>query len=186
MYNNLIRHIKSDYVSFTKKYDRNFDEGLAQATSLIWIIPYYLVPTFAVVVNYRVYSYLCKKQSSILRFFGKIIYHRTSKKYNCDIHPLATIGAPFKVGHPFSIVIGPDVVIGKNCYLFDGVSLGNKYVGAKDEMPKVGDSVIVGTGSKLLGNVKIGDHSTIGALSLILTDVESHTVAKGIPYRPQG
>lgn len=179
---NILTEIKKDFYAYKSKYSFDGEYKTCDGS----IVASMLVPSYAVVVRYRIYHSLNRSRSRVLRFFSKYLYVRTVKKYGCDIHPCAKIGIPFKIGHASDIVIGPEAELGDNCYIFNGISIGNKYPGKKDEMPRLGDNVIIGTGAKILGDVHIGSNVQIGALSLIISDVAAGTVAVGIPYRPDG
>ena len=172
--------IRKDFCAYKSKFSIDGIYPQAHGT----LIGSMLVPAFAVVVRYRIYRSLYKSKSRLCRLLSKYLYVRTIKKYGCDIHPNAQIGVPFKIGHCSDVVIGPEAVLGSNCYIFNGVSIGNRYPGDKDEMPIIGDNVVIGTGAKLLGNISIGNRAKIGALSLIISNVDTGNVAVGIPYRP--
>jgi serine acetyltransferase len=142
-----------------------------------------LFPSFSLVFWCRAYSSLYSSKNKFLRKIGYLLYLRTSRKYSCDIHPCANIGVPFKIGHAFNIVIGADVKIGSGCYIFNGVTLGNKNVGFDNFMPVIGNRVIIGTGAKVLGSINIGDDSIVGANSLVTKNVPANEVWAGMPAR---
>jgi len=175
----LLNIIIKDLHAYKSKYNQN---GEYKQTS-VGVIFSLLVPEFAVVARFRVYNHLNKSRFQLLKLFAKLIYVRTIKKYSCDIHPEASIGIPLKLGHAIDIVIGPGASIGQNCYIFNGVSIGNKYPGGENKMPSIGDNVIIGTGAKVLGGIKVDDRVKIGALTLVISDVTEGTVAVGVPYR---
>jgi serine O-acetyltransferase len=94
--------------------------------------------------------------------------------------PLNTqaLGGGLLLPHPQGVVIHPDAEIGPNCLLLQQVTLGT---GPKPGVPKLGGHVDVGAGAKLLGGVVIGEHATIGANAVVISDVPPHAVAVGIP-----
>ena len=94
--------------------------------------------------------------------------------------PLNTsgIGGGLLLPHPQGVVIHPDAEIGPNCLLLQQVTLGT---GPKPGVPKLGGHVDVGAGAKLLGGVVIGEHATIGANAVVISDVPAHAVAVGVP-----
>ncbi len=100
-----------------------------------------------------------------------------------DISYKAEIGAGFRIHHTSDIVIGRTVRIGKNCHIYNGVTLGSKSMDRPDDMPTIGDNVLIGTGAKVLGNVTIGDNAIIGALTFCDKDVPANTTAVGSPMR---
>lgn len=93
----------------------------------------------------------------------------------------ACIGPGFRIWHFGGIFIHPEVVIGCNCTLRQGVVLGDK--GNGSGAPVVGDHVDFGSGAHVLGPVRIGDHVKIGALAVVLSDVPSGCTVVGNPAR---
>lgn len=174
-----MQNLKFDLDAHKAKYSKSGDIKRNSKSLFISM----LNPVFELVVSYRVYSRLFKSKSVILRKLSLLIYSIAYRRFGCDIHPAATIGVPVKIGHCSDIVIGPLVVIGKNCYIFNGVTIGNKYVGEKNGMPTVGNNVILGTNSKILGDIAIESDATIGALTLVIKNVRSGCTMVGIPGR---
>lgn len=102
-----------------------------------------------------------------------------------EISHKAVIGRNLKLPHPLGIVIGEGVVIGDNVKLWQRVTIGSH--GRKGEgmaYPVIGDHVRVFVGSTIIGGVKVGNHSTIGAHSLVLSDVEPGKTVAGSPAKP--
>lgn len=174
-----ISEIKSDLVFYQNK----FYSIKNKKVSVYSCIKFLFVPCYAVVFWFRVYSRLAKRKNRFLRKVGFFLYFRASQKYSSDIHPDANIGIPFKVGHHFGVVIGPDVRIGNGVYLFNDVTLGNKNVGLEDVMPSLGDNIIVGAGSRLLGGINVASNAIIGANSIVLKDVGEGEVWAGSPAK---
>lgn len=112
-----------------------------------------------------------------------LLYLLSKWKYNCDIHPGAVIGPGLRVGHCSDIVIGPEVVIGSFAVIFNGVTLGNQMLTEKNNMPTLGDHVHLGTGSKILGDIFIGDMVTVGANSVVIRSVPNGNVVAGVPAK---
>ena len=80
--------------------------------------------------------------------------------------------------HPASIVIHPDARIGPNCLIFQGVTLGTSH---SSTVPTLEGHVDVGAGAKVLGGVRLGWYSKIGANAVVLTDVPAYATAVGVP-----
>jgi serine O-acetyltransferase len=175
----LMNSIRMDLTSHKRKYVREKPFKNVNYSITLALIN----PCFAMVFYYRLYSHLYKSRSRFIRRISIILYYLVSRRYGCDIHPAAKIGVPLKVGHCSDIVIGPLAEIGENCYIFNGVTIGNKYVGEVDEMPVIGGNVIIGTGSKILGGCSIGSYSTVGALTLVIKDVPENSTVVGVPGR---
>ncbi len=83
--------------------------------------------------------------------------------------------------HPEGVVIHPQAVLGPNCLILSGVTLGTG--GPIPGVPSIGGHVDIGTGAKILGGVHIGDHARIGANAVVITDVPAEATAVGVPAR---
>jgi serine O-acetyltransferase len=110
--------------------------------------------------------------SQISRFFTGI-----------EIHPGATIGRRFFIDHGMGVVIGETTEIGDDCLLYQGVTLGGTGNEKGKRHPTLGDNVVVGTGAKVLGNIRIGNHVKVGAGSVVVHPVPDHSTVVGIPGR---
>jgi len=91
-----------------------------------------------------------------------------------DIPLNCQIGGGLLIPHPNGIVIHPDAAIGVNCLIFQQVTLG---IRSGPGVPIIGGHVDIGAGAKILGPVRIGDHTRIGANAVVTKDVPSHTTA---------
>lgn len=91
------------------------------------------------------------------------------------------IGPGLRIWHFGNIFIHPQVVIGANCTLRQGVTIGNRHDGGG--VPMIGDNVEFGAYAQVLGAVRIGNNCKIGALSLVLDDVPDGATAVGVPAR---
>ncbi|MDQ3829752.1 MAG: serine O-acetyltransferase, partial [Candidatus Tectomicrobia bacterium] len=81
------------------------------------------------------------------------------------------------------VVIGETAQIGANCTLYQGVTLGGTSVKKEKRHPTLGNNIVVGAGAKILGAITVGDHSKIGAGSVVVTEVPPHSTVVGIPGR---
>jgi serine O-acetyltransferase len=100
-----------------------------------------------------------------------------------EIHPGAQIGRRFFIDHGMGVVIGETTIIGDDCLLYQGVTLGGTGKEKGKRHPTLGNHVVIGTGAKVLGNITIGDHVRIGAGSVVLKAVPDHSTVVGIPGR---
>ena len=98
-----------------------------------------------------------------------------------EIHPGATIGRRFFIDHGMGVVIGETAEIGDDVLLYQGVTLGGTGKECGKRHPTLGNHVIVGTGAKVLGNIRIGDGSRIGAGSVVVHTVPAGSTVVGIP-----
>ena len=115
---------------------------------------------------------LARVISQISRFFTHV-----------EIHPGARIGRRFFIDHGMGVVIGETAEIGDDVLLYQGVTLGGTGNETGKRHPTLGNRVVVGTGAKILGNIKIGDNVRIGAGSVVVHPVPDHSTVVGIPGR---
>lgn len=115
-----------------------------------------------------------------------LIQNRVSEVFALDIHPGAKIGRGILLDHATGVVIGETAVIGDNVSILHNVTLGGTGKASGDRHPKIGDGVLIGAGTCVLGNVKIGDGAKIGAGSVVLKEVPARTTAVGNPARLLG
>ena len=101
-----------------------------------------------------------------------------------EIHPGASIGEGFFIDHGAGVVIGETTEVGKNCTIFQGVSLAGTGKETGKRHPTLGDNVYIGAGSKILGSIRIGDNVRIGAGSVVIQDVPANSTVVGNPGRP--
>lgn len=101
---------------------------------------------------------------------------------SADIPINSRIGGGLLMPHPNGIVIAPDAEIGRNCLLFQQVTIGH----ASGGVPTLGGHVDVGAGAKILGPVRVGDHARIGANAVVVDDVPEGATVVGIPARIVG
>ncbi|GFG69901.1 serine O-acetyltransferase EpsC [Mycolicibacter senuensis] len=98
-----------------------------------------------------------------------------------EIHPGATIGRRFFIDHGMGVVIGETTEIGDDVMLYHGVTLGGRSMKRGKRHPTVGDRVTIGAGAKVLGPIRVGDDSAVGANAVITRDVPANSIATGIP-----
>jgi serine O-acetyltransferase len=103
-----------------------------------------------------------------------------------EIHPGARIGRRFFIDHGMGIVIGETSEIGDDVLMYQGVTLGGTGKEAGKRHPTIGNEVVIGTGAKILGNIRIGDHVKVGAGSVVVRSVPDHSTVVGVPGRVVG
>ena len=111
---------------------------------------------------------------------------RGSEVFGVDIHPAARIGRGIFFDHATGIVVGETAVIGDDVSILQGVTLGGTGKDCGDRHPKIRSGVMISAGSKVLGNIVIGEGAKIGANSVVLKDVAPHTTVVGVPGRAVG
>ncbi|WP_119154012.1 serine O-acetyltransferase [Caldimonas tepidiphila] len=114
---------------------------------------------------------------------ARLMLHRLTYKLGIWIPPGTNIGSGFYIGHFGGIIINPECVIGKNCNLSHGVTLGQANRGRNKGTPVLGDNVYIGPGAKIVGAVRIGNNVAIGANSVVTRDVPNDAVVAGNPAR---
>ena len=112
---------------------------------------------------------------------GRIISQLGRSLTGIEIHPGARIGRRFFIDHGMGVVIGETAEIGDDVLLYQGVTLGGTGKEKGKRHPTIGNHVVIGTGAKVLGNIRIGDHVKIGAGSVVVHPVPDHSTVVGIP-----
>jgi serine O-acetyltransferase len=101
-----------------------------------------------------------------------------------EIHPAARIGDALFIDHGSGVVIGETAEIGSNVTLYQGVTLGGTGFARGKRHPTVEDNVVVGSGAKLLGPIRVGQSSKVGANSVVIHDVPPNATVVGNPGHP--
>ena len=168
-----------------EQIDTVFREDPA-ARSVIEIILCY--PGFQAILLHRVAHRLYKWG---LPLFPRVLSQVSRFFTGIEIHPGATIGCRFFIDHGAGVVIGETTEIGDDVLLYQGVTLGGTGAERGKRHPTLGNSVVVGTGAKILGNIRIGDNVKVGAGSVVVHPVPDNSTVVGIPgkvvrIRPEG
>jgi len=113
------------------------------------------------------------------RFLANFYSYRIEKKYRCLISPGAEIGCDLLLPHPNGVVIGGGSQIGKNVTVYQQVTIGKNH----GKYPVIGNGVIIYAGAKIVGGVRIGDNSIIGANAVVVCDVPDNSIWGGVPAK---
>jgi serine O-acetyltransferase len=100
-----------------------------------------------------------------------------------EIHPGATIGRRVFIDHGMGVVIGETAIIGNDCTLYHGVTLGGTSWNKGKRHPTLESGVVIGAGAKVLGPITIGEGAKIGSNAVVVKDVPANATAVGIPAR---
>jgi len=98
-----------------------------------------------------------------------------------EIHPGAQIGKRLFIDHGMGVVVGETTIIGDEVTIYQGVTLGGTGKEQGKRHPTIGNGVVIGAGSRVLGNIEIGHNSRIGAGSVVLRSVPSDSTVVGVP-----
>ena len=137
-----------------------------------------LYPGFHILISHRICNklYKCK-----LRFMARLLSQIARFFTGIEIHPGAIIGKHLFIDHGMGIVIGETCVIGNDCTIYHGVTLGGTGKDSGKRHPTIGDNVMIGTGAKILGPINIANEIKIGAGAIVLKDcLESGATIVGI------
>ncbi len=115
------------------------------------------------------------------KFCGRFLSHVSRFLTGIEIHPGAKIGRRFFIDHGMGVVIGETAEIDDDVTLYQGVTLGGTSLEKVKRHPTVERNVVVGSGAKVLGNIRIGENSKIGSGSVVVKDVPSNSTVVGIP-----
>jgi len=160
---------------------RSIDEtGATALTTRRVVVQLVTSPELRLVVAFRLYTWLYRRFGGSLPYY---LYTYVRARMGCDIGLGADIGPGFRIGHRSDVVIGSMAVIGADVHVYNGVSIGTRRP-PLNEMPTIGDRVLICSGAKVLGDIKIGDDVVIAANAVVLDDVPSGTTVAGVPARP--
>ena len=141
---------------------RNIQRKDPAARNVLEVILLY--PGFHILVYHRIAHWLYQHK----RFFlARWVSQHGRRRTGIEIHPGATIGRCLFIDHGMGIVFGETCEIGDNCTIYHGVTLGGTGKDTGKRHPTLGNNVLIGAGTKVLGPVYIGDNSRIGAGSVV-------------------
>jgi serine O-acetyltransferase len=160
-----------------EQVDTIFREDPA-AKSVLEIVLCY--PGFHAILLHRLAHKLYRER---LPLIPRVISQFSRFLTGIEIHPGAKIGRRFFIDHGAGVVIGETTEIGDDCLLYQGVTLGGTGNEKGKRHPTLGNRVVVGTGAKVLGGIRIGDDVKIGAGSVVVHPVPDGATVVGIPGR---
>lgn len=130
-------------------------------------------PGLKFITIFRLVQHFRRKNRMLFYFF--FLWYRTLKvKYGYDISYRTQIGKGFYIGHFGQIVIHGDAIIGENCNISQGITIGVSNYGKKIGVPTIGNNVFIGPNACVFGKITIGNNVTIGANCVVTDSVESH------------
>lgn len=139
-----------------------------------------LYPGFHAIFFHRIaHFFYTKKFYFIARLISQIARHFTG----IEIHPGAKIGKRLLIDHGMGVVIGETATIGNDCTIYHNSTLGGTGKDKYKRHPDIGNNVMVGSGAKVLGPIKIGNNVKIGANAVVLHDIPDNVTVVGVPER---
>jgi len=166
----LLQLIKEDF-----SLPRANDPALHSSFELI-----FNYPGVWAIVNYRIANKLYTKG---WKRFSRVLNGLSQFLTNVDIHPCATIGRRVFIDHGFGVVIGETTIIEDDVLIYQGVTLGGVNLTKGKRHPTIKSNSVIGAGSKVLGNITLGESCKIGANSVVVKDVPCSATAVGVPAR---
>ncbi|CPR01652.1 serine O-acetyltransferase [Mycobacterium bohemicum DSM 44277] len=147
----------------------------ARPTTLEVILAY---PGVHAIWGHRISHWLWRRGARLsARTLGEITRILTG----VDIHPGAVLGPGLFIDHATGVVIGETAEVGEDVTIYHGVTLGGSGGDTGKRHPTIGDRVIIGAGAKVLGAIKVGGDSRIGANAVVVKEVPSGAVVVGVP-----
>lgn len=135
---------------------------------------------FHAVLYYRVANFFYRHH---LKFIARWVSQTGRFFTGVEIHPGATIGKGLMIDHGMGVVIGETAIVGDNCTIYQGVTLGGTGKDTGKRHPTIGNNVMIGSGAKVLGPFTVGDNAKIAAGAVVLDTVPEGATAVGVPAR---
>ena len=141
---------------------------------------FFLYSGLHAVIYHRIAHWFFKHD---MKFIARWVSQHARHKTGIEIHPGATIGKGLLIDHGMGVVIGETAVVGDNCTIYQGVTLGGtgKHTGKRH--PTIGNNVMIGSGANVLGPITVGTNVKIGSGSVVLDTVPENATAVGVPAR---
>jgi len=144
-------------------------------------------PGFRALVVYRFGVWRMQIKPKLVRaplsVLYRMFYRKVRNNYGIELPYTARVGRRLVIEHQHGIVVHGNSIIGDDCVLRQGVTVGNRYLDKPLEAPTLGDRVNLGAGSKVLGSVKLGQDVNVGANAVVLKDIPPGKTAVGIPAK---
>jgi len=132
------------------------------------------------VIFYRLTHFLWRYK---LRWLARFISTLARWITGIEIHPGAVIGRRFFIDHGMGVVIGETAIIGDDCMLYHGVTLGGTTWDKVKRHPTLKNGVVIGAGAKILGPITLGNNVRVGSNSVVVRSIDDNETVVGIPGR---
>ena len=140
--------------------------------------PFLFYKGFHALQAHRIAHWLWRQGRETLAVFFQT---QISVSLGVDIHPAARLGSGIMFDHATGIVIGETAVVGDDVSVLHSVTLGGTGKTGGDRHPKIGRGVLLSAGSKIIGNIRVGDGAKVAAGSVVLKDVPANVTVAGVP-----
>lgn len=130
---------------------------------------------------FQIYFRKLQNARGVAWLFYKILFKICKDHNHIELYEKTEIGEGLYVGHPYCITINSKAVIGKNCNIHKGVTIGQENRGARKGTPIIGDNVWIGVNSTIVGKIVIGNDVLIAPNTFVNTDIPDHSVVFGNP-----
>lgn len=140
--------------------------------------PFLFYKGFHALQSHRIAHWLWSNDRRDLALY---LQNRQSAVFSVDIHPAAQVGKGIMFDHATGIVVGETAIIEDNVSMMQSVTLGGTGKESGDRHPKIRQGVMIGPGSKILGNINVGAFAKVCAGSVVLKDVPPRTCVAGVP-----
>lgn len=169
-----------------KECRRLIASDLSRLKHVKWGVKYLITnASFKITFWFRIGQYLRLRNdfvSKILYGFVCLIYKHYQFLTGIQLPLSVNVGAGLVFSHYSCIIINGSTTIGDNCTIFQGVTIGSVR-GAKGGVPVIGDNVVISSGAKIIGNVRVGNNVMIGAGAVVVSDIPDNAVAVGVPAK---
>lgn len=135
---------------------------------------------FHAVLYHRIAHFFYKRG---MKFIARMISQNARFLTGVEIHPGAQIGRGLLIDHGAGVVIGETAIVGDNCTIYQGVTLGGTGKDVGKRHPTIGNNVMIGSGAKVLGPFTVGDNVKIAAGAVVLNEIPENSTAVGVPAR---
>ena len=168
------------FKTLIRDYKVIFERDPAACTPFGWLEVILSYSGFHAMLAYRFAHFLHRLKIPVI---PRLISQFARFLTGIEIHPAAKIGSGVFIDHGMGVVIGETSEIGNDVTIYQGVTLGGTGKDRGKRHPTIGNRVYLGAGSKVLGNIKIGDGVKIGAGSVVVHSVPEGCTAVGVPAR---
>ena len=139
---------------------------------------FFLYPGVKAIIYHRI----AHKLYGMGRYFlADWVSMHARKVTGIEIHPAAQIGKNVFIDHGMGVVIGETAVVGDNCTIYQGVTLGGTGKEKGKRHPTIGNNVTIGSGAKILGPFTVGDNSKVAANAVVLNEIPPNSTCVGVP-----